>query len=34
MKTYIQPSMELLFIGQNDILTQSDPFGEDIFDDQ
>ena len=33
MKKYVQPEMELLFLGQNDILTQSDPFDDDIFDD-
>lgn len=33
MKKYMQPDVELLFIGQNDILTESDPHGDDIFND-
>lgn len=33
MKNYIEPTLELLYILQNDILTESDPFGDDVFDD-
>ena len=33
MKIYEEPNLELLYISQNDILTESDPFGDDVFDD-
>lgn len=33
MKTYIEPIVNLLYLANEDILTQSDPWGEDMFDD-
>ena len=33
MKIYEAPNLELLYISQNDVLTLSDPTGDDLFDD-
>lgn len=31
MKAYIEPIVNLLYLANEDILTQSDPWGVDIF---
>lgn len=33
MKHYIEPTVNLLFMEAEDILTISDPCGDDVFDD-
>ena len=34
MKNYIEPIVNLLYISNEDILTVSDPFGDDGFNDE
>ena len=33
MKVYVEPIVNLLYLESEDVLTVSDPTGDDIFDD-
>lgn len=34
MKAYIEPVVNLLYFANEDVLTLSDPTGDDLFDDE
>lgn len=31
MKQYLEPTIDLLYVANEDVLTNSDPFGDDMF---
>ena len=34
MKNYVEPIVNLLYLNNEDVLTISDPTGDDLFDDE